>query len=131
MIEFKEMEILPSIHGDKKRLHVGRNVNLVNTLFNTRSGEIFIGDDTIFGYNCMIITGRHPRIEGKLKKHPVPIKGYDIIIGKNCWISSGVIVTGNVTIGDNCVIGAGAVVTKNIPSGKFAVGIPAKIKSEV
>lgn len=80
----------------------------------------------------MVLTGRHDFIDGQRKKlvtggPEAPSNGYDIIIGKGCWIASGAIITGNVTIGDNVIIAAGSVVTKDVPSGKFAAGVPAKV----
>lgn len=124
------------VHGDKKRLHLGKNVSTVNTFFNTRSGSITIGDETIFGHNCMLITGIHEFFQGKRKKiskdtSDVPDKGRDIYIGKGCWIASGAIILGPVKIGDNSIVAAGSVVNKDVPSGKFVAGVPAKIKRDV
>lgn len=117
------------IHGDKTRLHLGKDVYLNNTLFNTSSGEIYVGDKTMFAHNCMVLTGTHI-IDGKITLDH-PDKGRDIRIGENCWIGSGAIINGKVTIGDNTVIGAGSVVTKNIPANVFAVGNPAGIKRPI
>jgi acetyltransferase-like isoleucine patch superfamily enzyme len=119
-------------HGSEKRLHLGKHVSTMNTLFNVASGDIYIGDHTIFGHNCMVITGRHEFINGKRKyltdKTPdAPRNGYDINIGKGCWIASGAVITGGVVIGDNTIVGANAVVTRDIPSGVFAGGIPAEV----
>ena len=119
-------------HGNNKKLHLGKNVSALNAIFNVSSGHIYIGDYTIFGHNCMIITGRHEFLNGKRKKlvtggPEAPTSGYDIVIGKGCWIASGAIISGGVTIGDNVIIGAGSVVTKDVPSGVFAAGIPARI----
>ena len=118
--------------GDISRLHVGEDVSLVNTLFNTSSGDIFIGDKTIFGHNVMVLTGIHEFKYGKRKsivtnEKETPLKGYDIRIGKGCWIASGSIIIGKVNIGDNAIIAAGSVVTKDVPSGVMAGGVPAKI----
>lgn len=51
----------------------------------------------------------------------------DIIIGDNCYISTGVTILGPVSIGNNVTIGAGAVVTKDIPDNTVVAGVPAKI----
>ena len=59
------------------------------------------------------------------KKEP-GLKG-DIVIGDNCYISTGVTILGPVTIGNNVTIGAGAVVTKDIPDNAIVGGVPAKI----
>lgn len=128
----------PFIYGNKERVHVGKRVSLVNTLLNTGSGHIYIGDDTIMGHNCSLVTGVHQFENGIRKKiyhrekynedvHEVPEEGNDIVIGKGCWITTNVTIIGGVTIGDNVIITAGAVVTKDIPSSVVAGGVPAKI----
>ena len=48
-------------------------------------------------------------------------------IGCRCYIGAKASIIGNITIGDNCKIGAGAVVIKDVPSGRTAVGVPARI----
>lgn len=72
------------------------------------------------GENCtmlpMVLIGKkEPGIKGK------------IIIGNNCYISTGVTILGPITIGDNVTIGAGAVVTKDVPDHAIVAGVPAKI----
>jgi len=48
-------------------------------------------------------------------------------LGDRVNVGAGAKIFGNVTIGDDVNIGANAVVLSDIPSGKTAVGIPAKI----
>lgn len=135
LYKYEIMDVLYNnyyIHGKKARVHIGKSVSLVNTILNTSSGEIFIGDNTIFGHNCMILTGVHEFVGGMRKRlvaggSESPSSGYDINIGSGCWITSGVIIIGKVSIGNNTIIGAGSVVTHDIPSGVFAAGIPAKV----
>ncbi|WP_234834830.1 acyltransferase [Mycolicibacterium stellerae] len=107
----------------------------MNTLFNTVSGEIRIGDDTLFSHNCMVLTGTH-RFHGGQRVSlsdydalaEVPLSGRDVVIGRGCFIGAGSIIIGQVTIGDNARIGAGSVVTRNIPAGAFAAGVPAQVR---
>jgi acetyltransferase-like isoleucine patch superfamily enzyme len=105
----------------------------MNTLFNVISGNITIGDNTLFTHNCMVLTGTHNFYNGKLASlnNPpeleVPNQGRDIVIGSGCFIGSGAIILGNVIIGDNVIIAAGSVVTNDVPSNCFAGGIPAKV----
>ena len=120
--------------GYPGRLKIGKGCSTVNTLFNTNSGTITVGDHTIFGYQCMAITGQHRFYQGvRSKLHAnspikeVPDEGQDIKIGTGCWIGSGAIILGGVTIGDHVIIGAGSVVLKDIPTGCFAMGIPAQV----
>lgn len=119
-------------HGSSKKLHLGENISTLNAIFNVSSGHIYIGDNTIFGHNVMILTGRHRWLNGKREKlitgkPDAPPEGYDIIIGSGCWIASGVTILGGVKIGKNTIIGAGSLVLKEIPSGVFAAGNPCKV----
>lgn len=128
----------PYIKGDKRRLRVGKRVSLVNTIINVSSGDVEIGNDTVFGHNCILATGFHEFQGGMRKKiyhrknygtdiSEVPTTGHDIKIGSGCWITSNVTIVGGVTIGDNSIVMSGAVVTKNMPSSVVIGGVPARI----
>ncbi len=123
------------VHGPSDRLHLGKNVNCNNNVFfNTRSGHIYIGDDTVLSFYCMFLTGRHEFENGELKQprsRQVPSSGYDIRVGKGCWIASGAIILGGVTIGNHCLVAAGAVVTHDIPDYAIVAGVPARIIGDV
>ncbi len=105
-----------------------------SVVFNTRSGTIYVGKNTVFGDDVFLLTGKHlSREEAErsgLPHHHVPDSGRDIRIGRDCYLGSGVIVIGPVSIGDGAVIGAGAVVTKSVPAGAFAAGVPARVVSK-
>lgn len=108
------------------------NNNIPKTVyFNTRSGDITIGENTVFGEDVMVLTGKHYCIseaeEENKPLHYVPEEGRDVTIGSGCYIGSGVIVIGKVNIGDYAVIGSGSVVTKDVPSRAFFAGNPAKL----
>ncbi|MBO5526213.1 MAG: serine O-acetyltransferase [Clostridia bacterium] len=53
------------------------------------------------------------------KRHPT--------VGKNCTLSAGSKILGNITVGDGAKVGAGAVVLKDVPAGATVVGIPARV----
>lgn len=120
------------VHGEKSRISIGDGCSTMNTLFNVISGDITIGDNTLFSHNCMVLTGTHNFFDGQrgdLHDPPIPETpsfGNDIIIGNGCFFGSGSIVLGGVTIGDNVTVGSGAVVLSDIPSNSTALGIPAK-----
>ena len=121
------------VHGCKSRLSLGTNCSTMNTIFNVISGDISIGVDTLFGHNCMVLTGTHEFYDGRRASlsdaiiEETPVSGRDINIGDGCFIGSGVIIQGKVNIGNNVIIAAGAVVTRDIPDHCFAAGVPAKI----
>jgi acetyltransferase-like isoleucine patch superfamily enzyme len=97
--------------------------------FNTRSGKITVGNNTVFGEYVMVLTGKHKffsEVESFEDLHEVPEGGRDIVIGSNCYIGSGAIIVGPVIIGDFAVIGAGAVVTKDVEAYTLVGGVPAK-----
>lgn len=112
-------------------LVIGERVSTMNTIFNLASGSIMVGDDTIFGYNCMVLTGRHEFVDGKrasLSGHEeVPRSGGDITIGRGCWIASGATITGGVTIGDHAIVAGGAVVIADVPDHGIVGGVPARV----
>jgi hypothetical protein len=99
--------------------------------FNTRSGRIAVGADTVFGDDVKLLTGKHLHIGDAtmqgVEHQAVPEEGRDIIVGRGCYIGTGAIVIGPVMIGDYAVVGAGAVVTRDVPPRAFVVGVPATI----
>jgi maltose O-acetyltransferase len=122
------------VHGERHRVHLGKRVSTMNTLFNVMSGDIYLGEDTILSHNCQLLTGTHLFSNGtraSLQQEPaiaeVPREGRDIRVGSGCFIGAGAIVLGKVAIGDHVIVAAGAVVTKDLPSGCFAAGVPARI----
>lgn len=118
----------PTVWGDASRIATGKNVHLVNTLLNTSSGRIEIGDDTFFGHDVSLITGTHPIEETREARQSFPVEGRDIIIGKGVWIATNAVVLGPCTIGDDAVIAAGAVVIGgSVPAGSIYGGVPARL----
>jgi acetyltransferase-like isoleucine patch superfamily enzyme len=118
------------VYGDRARLKISPKTDLLNTLFNTVSGFIEIGDYSFTGHNVCLLTGTH-NYESLLdeRMEDVPSNGRDIIIGKGVWIGSNAVILGPCVIGDHSVVGAGSVVLSgsNIPKGSVVAGVPAKV----
>ena len=55
----------------------------------------------------------------------------NVSVGELTMVGAGVIVIPGVRIGRACEIGAGAVVTHDIPDNSLAIGVPAKVVSEL
>jgi maltose O-acetyltransferase len=85
---------------------------------------IRIGSNVLFGPNVQLYTAAHP-IDALERRTGLEF-AKPIVIGDDCWIGGGAIISPGVTIGDKCIVGAGAVVTKSIPSNTIVVGNPAK-----
>ncbi|MDF2814402.1 MAG: acetyltransferase [Paenibacillus sp.] len=80
--------------------------------------KIYVGRNTIIGYNSTLLT------------HEYLIKEYrlgEIHIGSNVMIGANVTVLPGVTIGDHAVVGAGSVVHKNVEAGSFVAGNPLRV----
>ena len=116
------------------------------------SKNIFIGSNTGIGPhafisapnakfickgNCAIAdhltvhTGNHARVIGKfvteISEENKPFGfDHDVVIEKDVWIGSNVILLAGVHIGRGATIAAGAVVNKDIPPYCIAGGVPAK-----
>jgi acetyltransferase-like isoleucine patch superfamily enzyme len=108
----RNLAMTPVIWGDPANVSIGRNVELVDTIINCRSGHVIIEDDAFFGHGVILIAGTHDY--GQLdpsRQNAVPEGGCDIIIRRGAWIASGAIVIGPCEIGEYAVVGAGAVVT--------------------
>lgn len=74
-----------------------------------------VGEGTVLYQGCTL--GGTGKETGK--RHPT--------VGKNCVISAGAKVLGNITVGDYAKVGAGAVVLKNVPPHATVVGVPARV----
>jgi len=97
----------------KKGAKVGKNVRIIGMLDPVNPHRITIGDNTIIGKQSGILT--HGPVSG----------GRPVVIGSNVFIGFNVTVLPGAIIGDNCIIGAGSVVSGNIPKNSIAVGNPA------
>jgi acetyltransferase-like isoleucine patch superfamily enzyme len=117
------------VYGPQDRIFISPRVSKANTIFNTRSGKIFVGQGVMFGHNCMVLTGFHDYSRPGETRERVTLEdaNRDIVIEDGVWVASGAIIIGPCRIGKNSVIGSGSVVVKDIPSMTFAAGNPAKV----
>ncbi|MGN0818272.1 MAG: serine O-acetyltransferase [Candidatus Coproplasma sp.] len=74
-----------------------------------------VGEGTVLYQGCTL--GGTGKQTGK--RHPT--------VGKNCVISAGAKILGNITVGDFAKVGAGAVVLRNVPPHATVVGVPARV----
>jgi maltose O-acetyltransferase len=94
---------------------------------------ITLEDGVMIGANVTLATPVHPYLgdERIIKDYPDGFHDLEyakpITLKKNCWISSGAIISGGVTVGENSIVAAGAVVTKDVPPNTIVGGVPARV----
>lgn len=117
------------VWGPRSRLTIAPTAQMVNTLFNTSSGSIEIGDHSFAGHNVSVITGTH-HYDAFLQRRlvDIPRQGRDVVIGRGVWLGSHSVVLGPCTIGDHAVVASGAVVVAGsvIAPGTIVAGVPAR-----
>lgn len=101
--------------SDEGKLSIGDNVFFNNDCSINIHQNVSIGDGCILGEGVKIYDHNH---RFNLSGIPIREQGFqckDVIIGRNCWIGSNVVILSGSIIGDNCVIGAGSVINTVIP----------------
>ena len=88
--------------------------------------KVSVGDHTVIAPDCFITDHNH----GVAPESPIdqqPCRAKPVVIGKDVWLGTKVVVVAGVKIGDGAVVGAGAVVTHDVPPMAMVAGVPAKL----
>ena len=104
--------------------YIGKNCNI------RARGNITVGANTQIAQNVTIVSGQynHSKKDVLIKKQG--FQSSPVIIGENVWIGANVVIMPGVIIGEGAIIGAGSIVTKNIEPYTVNYGNPCrKIKS--
>lgn len=104
-------------------LEINENVFFNNQCSINCLEHISIGENTLFGENVKLYDHNHSyerNAEGLVVSHS-EFTTAPILIGKNCWLGSNVVVLKGVNIGDNCIIGAGCIIHKNLPANSTVI----------
>lgn len=110
-------------------LHFGSGIYANFCLTLVDDGNIYVGDNVLFGPNVTVATANHP-IDPDLRRKGLQYVR-DVHIGENAWIGAQTVILPGVTIGKNTVIGAGSVVTRDIPDNTVAFGNPCRVVREI
>ena len=115
------------VSGTNGVIQIGNNVGISNSSI-TAHKRIVIEDGVTIGNACKIFDSDFHQIDSRHKSLDKleNINNKEILIKKNVFLGTGVVVLKGVTIGENSVIGAYSVVTKSIPDNEVWGGNPAK-----
>jgi len=124
----KERRLWHSVHtGRPGRLHIAGTAVLNDTLLNTWSGHITVGDHAFLGYGAKLVAGTHDyRQLRQARIDAIVPEGYDITIGPGVWAGENVVVLGPCNVGHDAVLVAGAVVSKDVQPYAIMGGVPAR-----
>ncbi|MCX6158488.1 MAG: acyltransferase [Ignavibacteriae bacterium] len=90
--------------------------------------EVVIKDNVLIGANTKIFdTDFHPLSPFDREKGIENVKTASVLIEKNVFIGTNVMILKGVTVGENSIIGAGSIVSSNISPNSIAIGNPAKV----
>ena len=108
-----------------KKTIIKNNVRL-NGLHISGNGEVIIGNNSILGFDSLIISDNH-NYKGKALPYDDKFIEKTTIIEDFVWIGARAILLPGAKIGEGAIIQAGAVVHGEIPPLAIAGGNPAKI----
>lgn len=128
------MEAIREYNGDsfEPRLIIGNNVSVSAWCHIAVTNHVEIGDGVLIGSKVLITDHNHgqysdPFVSPAIRPTERPLeRDRQVIVGRNCWLGDGVVVTPDSEIGEGAVIGANSVVIGAIPAFCIAAGAPAK-----
>jgi maltose O-acetyltransferase len=119
-------EILLQARTKESRISIGARTGTNNNITIVSMLSVSIGEDCLIGDLVSIYDCDFHGIDPATRRSSSGIIK-PVLIGKNVWLGSRVMVLKGVTIGDNTVVAAGSVVTTNLPPNVIAGGVPAKV----
>lgn len=108
-------------------LEVGDGSNIGAYAYIGCSGFIRIGKNVMMGPRVCLLAENHAFADPARPMKTQGVVREPIVIGDDCWLGAGSMVTAGVTIGEGSVIAAGAVVTKDVEPFSIVGGVPAKL----
>ncbi|HFU3962887.1 acyltransferase [Streptococcus suis] len=95
---------------EKGKIQIGSDTFFNNGCSLNAKSSIVIGDDCLFGENVKIYDHNHIYSNKVIPIRDQGFKTKNVIIGRNCWIASNVVILPGTRIGEHCVIGANCIV---------------------
>ncbi len=110
---------------------IGRYVHIASFVSIIGGGELVIGDYADIACGSRILTGTDTYKGGKRMSSALPYEQRNIvrgkiIIGKDAFIGTNVVVHPNITIGEGAVIGSNSLALKDVEPWSINVGSPCR-----
>lgn len=114
-----------------KGTRIGRYVHIASFVSIIGGGELEIGDYGAVACGARIITGTNTYKGGKRMSASLPLsqQGLEIgkvVIGKDAFIGTNVVIHPNVVIGEGAVIGSNSLVLGDVEPWSINIGSPSK-----
>lgn len=110
-----------------ERVYIGQDLIIIDEPADW--GMVSIGDRAAISARVTLVVHSNPHFA---RTDPyVPTKHARIVIERDAWLGTGVVVLPGVTIGEGSVVGANSVVTKDVPPYTIVAGVPARFIREV
>lgn len=124
---------LETYNKDKTSLILGNDCELNDNVHIACAESIVIMDNVLIASRVFITDLNHGCYDSSHSsdaKSIVSKRALDtspVVIGDNCWLGEGVVITKGVILGENCIVAANSVVTKSFPKNCIVGGVPAKL----
>lgn len=89
-------------------------------------GRVIVAEDALLAPE-VFLTASNYAIEPGLVVMNQAKEEADVVIGRDVWLGTRVVVTAGVTVGDGAIVAAGAVVTRDVAPGAIVGGVPASV----
>lgn len=113
-------------------IRIGRFNHICSFVTVIGGGELITGDYVGISAGCRIVTGTQHYGDGKHMVPVVPLEQQELVIGKvvlekDAFLGSNVIIYPGVTVGEGAIIGAGGLVNRNVAPWTINVGMPVRV----
>ncbi|MGH8580050.1 MAG: acyltransferase [Gammaproteobacteria bacterium] len=109
-------------------LIIGANAQIATGCFiGADSGGLEIGEDTLIGPNCTLVTGNYTYDKLDIPMRLQEYSSKSTRIGHNVLIGAGSVILAGSSVGDGVIIGVNSVVSGTIPDNVVIEGNPAKV----
>lgn len=110
---------------------IGRYVHIASFTSIIGGGSLEIGDYAAVACGARIITGTNSYKAGRRMSASLPLEQQEayrgkVVIGKDAFIGTNVVVHPNVTVGEGAVIGSNSLVTRDVEPWSINVGSPCR-----